>query len=180
MMEFDLAKFAKFVAEELNDNVHEARKEALEVGAKMIEAEAKHVIGTHLFDWPPLAESTKADRVAKGFAEDEPLLRTGETRDSIGHTIVVPGEYAEIGSNNDKAVWQELGTATIQSRSFLAASAFYKAKEVANVTRSIVGVAVAGRSIAGEIAKIAAEALRDLGQTALDMVEDQKQDRETR
>ena len=79
--EFSLASFAKFVAEGMAANVHEARVVALEVGAEMIEKEAKRPIGTYDAGWQPLAESTKRDRVAKGFAEDEPLLRTGEMRD---------------------------------------------------------------------------------------------------
>ena len=45
MHEFSLAGFAKFVAEEMPGRVHEARIEALKLGAELIEAEAKRVSG---------------------------------------------------------------------------------------------------------------------------------------
>jgi HK97 gp10 family phage protein len=147
MREFNLASFARFVAEELTDNVKEAREMALEAGAQMIQDEAKSVIGTYSFEWPQLAPSTQADREAKGYPANEPLLRTGELRDSITYTIVKPGELAEIGSNSDIAVYQELGTTTIPPRPFLLSSAFYKEREVVRLIKDVVGAAVAGRSI---------------------------------
>jgi hypothetical protein len=166
MREFDLASFAKFVAEDLNDRVGEAREEALELGAQMIEAEAKHVLGTYEFDWPQLAASTQAEREAKGYPANEPLLRTGEMRDSIEHIIVKPGEEAQIGTNSDIAVYQEFGTTTIPPRPFIGPSAYYKEKDVARAARDIVGAALAGRSLAGELAKIITDAAKDLAHTA--------------
>jgi hypothetical protein len=171
MREFDLAGFAKFVAEEMTGNVKKAREMALEAGAQMIEDEAKHVIGTYEFDWPQLAPATQADREAKGYPANEPLLRTGELRDSIEHMIIIPGELAEIGSNSDIAVYQELGTSTIPPRPFLLSSAFYKEKEVRRLIRDVVGAAVAGRSINGEIAKLIMESLKRVGETARELVE---------
>lgn len=108
-----------------------ARHEALEKAAELIEGEAKRVIGTYKYGWPELAESTKKDRVRKGFPENEPLLRTGEMRDSIEHTAGV--ETAYVGSNNDKAVWQELGTSRIPPRSFLMGAAMHKGREAAEI-----------------------------------------------
>jgi HK97 gp10 family phage protein len=172
MREFsDLGSFAKFITEELTSGVKGAREMALEAGAQMIRDEAKHVIGTYEFEWPQLAPATQADREAKGYPANEPLLRTGEMRDSITYTIVTPGELAEIGSNSDIAVYQELGTATIPARPFLLSSAFYKEKAVARMIRDVVGAAVAGRSINGEIAKLIAEAIKDVGKTARELVE---------
>ncbi|OND79020.1 hypothetical protein AQ938_07000 [Burkholderia pseudomallei] len=83
--------------------------------AAHIERTAKAEIGQYQpavgpFDaWAPLAEATKDDRVRNGFPEDEPLLRTGEMRDSISRRV--RGLEAEIGSTSDKLVYQELGTA---------------------------------------------------------------------
>jgi hypothetical protein len=64
VIQFDLASFAAHVARAMNNNVEEAKKIALEVGAKMIQHEAKRVIGIYLFDWPQLAPSTQAERHA--------------------------------------------------------------------------------------------------------------------
>ncbi|QEH36502.1 hypothetical protein OJF2_50860 [Aquisphaera giovannonii] len=102
---------------------HEMEQHALEKAAKLVEKRAKEKIGEYqdqagpFIAWPDLAESTKADRARQGFPEDEPLLRTGEMRDSIEHTVG-NGE-AQVGSNSDIAVYQELGTQHIPPRSFL-------------------------------------------------------------
>jgi phage gpG-like protein len=95
----------------------------LEESAELVEKRAKAKIGHYqdqegpFIAWPELAESTKSDRARQGYPEDEPLLRSGEMRDSIEHTV--GKDEAQIGSNNDKAVWQELGTEHIPPRSFL-------------------------------------------------------------
>ena len=51
-------------------------------------------------------------------------------RDSIEHKVISDKE-AEIGSNSDIAVIQELGTSTIPARSFLAGAAAHEAENVA-------------------------------------------------
>jgi phage gpG-like protein len=107
------------------------RHEALETACKIIEKESKSLIGTYKENWPPLAESTKKDREAKGFAADEPLLRTGALRDSIKHSV--SGNKGIIGSDSKIAVYQELGTSRIPPRSFLMAAAKRKGKEAAEV-----------------------------------------------
>ncbi|MDU3302770.1 MAG: hypothetical protein E7E83_15250 [Enterobacter ludwigii] len=103
--------------------MHTALEAGLEVVAKTIEEEAKEEIGVYQpavgpFDaWDPLAESTKADRVRQGYSEDDPLLRSGELRDSISHRVM--GLAAVVGSTDDKAVWQEFGTDRIPPRPFI-------------------------------------------------------------
>jgi HK97 gp10 family phage protein len=102
-----------------------AARRALQKCAKIVEKRAKEKVGEYqqqtgpFIAWPELAESTKADRVKHGFPEDEPLLRTGEMRDSIGRATSSDGLEVQIGSNSDIAVWQELGTQHIPPRSFL-------------------------------------------------------------
>jgi phage gpG-like protein len=103
----------------------EAEQRGLEKAAVIVETEAKRVIGTYDYGWAPLAPSTLAHKAA-----DTPLLETGEMRDSIQHQV--EHRAANIGSNNDKAVWQELGTAKIPARSFLGGAAMHKGKEVAD------------------------------------------------
>lgn len=133
MMEFSLTGFAahlgRLVIAEAIETEH-----ALETVARIVEKEAKAEIGHYqsaagpFVAWAELADSTKEDRAKHGFPENDPLLRTGEMRDSIEHTV--HGHEADIGSNDDKAVWQELGTATIPPRSFLGGAAFRKEHEV--------------------------------------------------
>lgn len=46
---------------------------------------------------PPLAdlaESTQAERAAKGYAPNEPLVRTGDLRDSVESAIAIDGTHA--------------------------------------------------------------------------------------
>jgi hypothetical protein len=111
-------------------------KEILEYGAKVIEKRAKEKFGEYqqqvgpFIAWPELAESTKADRTAQGYPEDEPLLRSGETRESIEHTV--DRHEAQIGSNSDILVYQELGTQHIPPRSTLGGAAAEKSKEIAD------------------------------------------------
>lgn len=106
----------------------------MEKACKIVEKEAKRVIGTYDYGWTELAESTKADRAAHGFPEDEPLLRTGEMRDSIEHRVEVERIGFEVvglvGTDNKIAVYQELGTRTIPPRSFLGEAAMHKEHEV--------------------------------------------------
>lgn len=58
--------------------------------------------------WAELADSTKEDRVSKGYAENEPLVREGDLRDSI--EVERHHHEAVIGSRSEIAMWQELGT----------------------------------------------------------------------
>lgn len=103
----------------LAHNLPHATHNMLEVAGQMVEDEAKRLIGTYDYNprWPELADATKQDRVDKGFPENEPGLRTGEMRDSIGHTVI--GNVAHVGSDNDKLVWFELGTAKQPPRTVL-------------------------------------------------------------
>lgn len=86
--------------------------EAAEGGAEY----AKDLIGHQQPSWQPLAESTIRQKGRLGFrAPDfEPLLRTGEMRDSIKG--ISNGLTGTIGSDDPTLLWQELGTATIPPR----------------------------------------------------------------
>jgi len=99
----------------------------LEVGfrviVKEIEETAKEEIGMYQpavgpFEaWVPLAASTKADRVRQGYTEDDPLLRSGELRDSIESEVV--GLAAIVGTKSQIGLWQEIGTDRIPPRPFI-------------------------------------------------------------
>lgn len=108
--------------------VHVAAHRALDRAAAIIERDAKEQIGVYQQEagpfnaWPELADSTKEDRVAKGFSENDPLLRTGELRDSISREV--SGHEAAVGSTSDVMVYQELGTVRIPPRPVLGPAAF--------------------------------------------------------
>lgn len=103
---------------------HHITKEAAEI----VQKDAQKRIGEYqdstgpFNTWAPLAEATVADRVANGFSPDEPLLRTGELRESI--EVEAQGDKAVVGSRSDIAMYQELGTSKIPPRPFLGPAAY--------------------------------------------------------
>jgi phage gpG-like protein len=121
---FSLTGFAAFVVT-LAETEH-VKEHALKKAARIVENEAKRVIGTYDYGWPPLAEST-----LKKKAADTPLLETGELQKSIGSQV--DHDRALIGSDDKVAVWQELGTKTIPPRPFLMGALVHKTKEVLEV-----------------------------------------------
>lgn len=118
----DLKQFAR----ELSSASANIAKE-LELGfhaiVTEIEETAKEEIGVYQpavgpFEaWAPLAASTKAERVRLGYIEDEPLLRSGQLRDSIESEVV--GLAAIIGTKSEIGLWQEVGTDHIPPRPFI-------------------------------------------------------------
>jgi HK97 gp10 family phage protein len=124
---------------------------ALDQAAKIIEVDAKKQIGDYQAEvgpfagWVELADSTKADRVAKGFTENDPLLRTGGLRDSISRQV--EGDEAAVGSTSDIAVYQELGTDKIPPRPFLGPAAFKNRDRI----ESLLGLAVIHALEYGEV-----------------------------
>jgi len=130
-----------------------ALRKGLSKAAKLVEKEAKSEIGTYqgavgdFAAWADLAESTKEDRVRKGFSEDDPLLRSGELRDSIGMTMSTTGLEAQIGSDLDIAVYQELGTEHIPPRSFLGGAMARKLPQI----KTILGASVLAGLVGEEV-----------------------------
>ena len=120
----------------------------VERAAAAIEAEARREIGTYqeaagpFQAWPELAPFTKADRLARGYSENDPGLRTGEMRDSIERTA--QGEQAAVGSNDDKLLWFEMGTATQPPRSVLGTAAVHETDHVIDDIAGAVVRVVAG------------------------------------
>ncbi len=149
MKEFDsLASFAShLLAIEASEALalHHGLKEV----AQAIEKTAKEEIGHYqpavgpFPAWAELADSTKADRTRQGFSENDPLLRTGELRDSISNTV--GGLEAVVGSNSDVMVWQELGTKTIPPRAVLGPAAIQNEDKI----KEILGKAAARGLLGG-------------------------------
>jgi phage gpG-like protein len=121
---------------------------AMDEAAKLVQVEAKSLIGTYPGDeppfaaWPELADSTKEDRVHQGYTENDPLLRSGDMRESIER--IATTDMAVVGSAEDKALYQELGTAKIPPRSFLGMAAMRKGEEVADIIGEGVVAAIVG------------------------------------
>lgn len=97
-----------------------AEHAALKKAALLIEHEAKGEIGTYQPQvgpfpaWAPLAESTEAQKAAKGYPAGAPLLASGQMRARISHEI--DGNDAVIGSPDDIAVFHEFGTSKMPPR----------------------------------------------------------------
>jgi phage gpG-like protein len=107
-----------FVAKlgEIERDTHELGPAIVAKACEMVCAEAKRVIGEGYPEWPALKPETLARKMM-----NTPLLETGELRASIewnSHEL-----EGHVGSNNDKAVWHELGTSKIPPRSFLMGAA---------------------------------------------------------
>jgi hypothetical protein len=102
-------------------------RSGLKAAAVAVERTAKEEIGQYQPQvgpfpaWEPLAESTVADRVSQGFSPDEPLLRAGDLKNSISHSV--EGLEALVGSTSDVAIYQEMGTLRIPPRPFLGPAA---------------------------------------------------------
>lgn len=135
--------FASFLTATIGE-LHHAKHAALEKAAKLVETEAKEVIGTYSYGWPQLAKSTQQDRTRRGFSANEPLLRSGELRNSINHEV--SDNRAIVGSNLDAAVYAESGTSKEPPRSFLLGAAMHKGNEVAEIVGEHVHGHLIGRS----------------------------------
>jgi hypothetical protein len=149
-----LGAFAEYLAVVLVAEI-EAEHHALKRAAVLVEKAVKEKIGYYqaqagpFVAWAELAESTQQARGRAGFPENEPLLVTGELYNSIGHVVDRPGRMAHIGSDNDKAIWQELGTARIPPRSFLGSAAVEQKEKVVKIIGEDVVAALAGGEVIG-------------------------------
>jgi hypothetical protein len=115
---------------------------------ELVAAEAQRVIGTYDYGWPSLAASTLAKKSA-----DTPLLETGEMRGSIQWNS--SGNIGFVGSDNDKAVWQEYGTSRIPPRPFLAGAAMAMEPKIHELfKRAVMAVALGKGLHSSEMAEL--------------------------
>ncbi len=108
---------------------------ALEQIGQAVEQQAQAEMGVYqqavgpFSAWPELADSTKADRVAQGYTENDPLRRSGALAASITNVVdtvalahvgahVAAGEVV-IGSEAPVMLYQEVGTPKIPPRPVL-------------------------------------------------------------
>ena len=92
----------------------ETQAEVLDEMATRIQERAREKIGHYQQEsgpyntWSQLKRSTQRERERHGFTPNDPLLRTGDLRDSIKKAVY--GSFAVVGSDSMIAVYQELGT----------------------------------------------------------------------
>jgi HK97 gp10 family phage protein len=102
-----------------------------ELAARFARADLARAMGAALEgEAAQLADAVRA-RLSEpaGGAHDAPWLHTGELRDSIGHQA--DGLEAAVGSTSDVALYQELGTARLPPRPFLAPAAAENGEAIA-------------------------------------------------
>lgn len=113
---------------------------ALEHAGQMVEREARRVLGTYDYGWPQLAPATQSKRQSAGYPPNEPLLVTHELRESIHHQVngTVTRMEVDIGSDNPKAIWHELGTSHHPPRPFLMAALVHEEHNIVHAIGPIV------------------------------------------
>ena len=119
---------------------HHGRHALLEAG-EIVRQEVFDAHGTHRYNWPALAPAT----VARKRTGDSPLLETGAKRASYGVNLV-DDHTVEVGSNDPKATWHELGTPRVPPRPVLVPAAMAREAEVAQIIghRCMQGLFVGG------------------------------------
>jgi HK97 gp10 family phage protein len=149
MKEFkSLADFSAFTALALPVVLLGEMRRGLTKSAGLIESTAKLEIGEYqpavgpFPKWAELAEDTKIDRVQHGYPENEPLLRSGELRDSIKREV--SDLEAVIGSESEIAAYQEFGTDKIPPRPFMGPALFNNREKIAKILGAAVAIGVSG------------------------------------
>lgn len=135
--------------------IPEAAREGVAAGAELVKKDAQERIGEYqdavgdLPAWAPLADVTKADRVQRGFTEDDPLLRSGKLRDSIevrgvdeGAAIgVFDPEMTTIAASMEYGYYNVRAGRPVAPRSYLRAASETKgeaaAAEIASRVRAV-------------------------------------------
>jgi phage gpG-like protein len=141
---------------------------------EMVCAEAKRVIGVGYPEWPALAPETLAKKMM-----NTPLLETGEMRASIEWNA--EGDEGFVGSNNDKAVWHELGTSRIPPRPFLMGAAMRMEPLIHAMAAKAVMAVLAGRGLhsseLGELIHLLKHAAHEVKETVKEMTDDTEPER---
>ena len=121
----------------------------MEASAVIVEETAKAEIGHYqrediglLTPWAELKDDTKADRLRQGFAENEPLLRSGELRDGIEHLFDFRSFV--VGSQSKIMAYQEIGTDKIPPRPVLATALYRNVETVLNAVGRTIEATISG------------------------------------
>lgn len=126
MSDIDLRELSRIFASASRRTHTVASAIAKEAGVA-IRDRAKEKIGTYQEGsgnfpaWEQLAESTQEQRAKAGYTPNDPLLRSGELRESI--TTRSDGNGSITGTTLDIGLWMENGTEKIPPRPFLGPAA---------------------------------------------------------
>jgi len=137
---FTLVEFAAKL-HMIESEMHEAGHAIVRKACELVCEEAKRVIGTYDYGWPEL----KPETIARKVRGDTPLIETGEMRASIEWNA--EGNEGCVGSNDDKAVWQELGTSRIPPRSFLMGAAQHMEDKIHKMAAKAVVAVLSGSGL---------------------------------
>jgi phage gpG-like protein len=134
---------------------------------------ARDAIGKEHDYWPALQPETVAERLRAGYAADQPLLRTGELKNSISWRA--EGLTGLVGSDNDKAVYHELGTSSIPPRPFLVPAAQQMEHRIVDMAGRAAAAVIGGRGLHGsefsELVHLLKHAAHDVKEMATDVLE---------
>lgn len=130
-----------------------ATKTGLTRAAELLERQAKSEFGHYqdavgpFPEWAELAESTKEDRLAKGYTENDPLLRSGDRRDSIVHEV---GEWeAIVGSTDEKMPFSEFGTSKEPPRPVLGSALYLRMDQIVDLIGRTAVSGLVGYDVSG-------------------------------
>src|SRR6267378_1853116 len=140
---FSLLGFVAHLATVERD-MHELGPAIVARACEMVSEEAKRVIGEGYPFWPALQPATLARKMM-----NTPLLETGELRASIEWQS--HGLEGAVGSNNDKAVWHELGTSRIPPRSFLMGAAIAMEPKIYKMAERAMMAVMLGKGLYAEL-----------------------------
>lgn len=132
--------------ENMAKTLPQAQRAALDEASKFALDKVKEIPGHYQSDpvWAKLAEATVEDRVRKGFTPDDPLKRTGEFAETFGRHVVGPTR-AEVGSNDQRAEWFELGTRKMPPRPVLGAAKAQNDKHLVEIVGRRIQQHIGGR-----------------------------------
>jgi hypothetical protein len=164
-----LAEFALHL-KEIEREMHELGPAIIRKACMMVAAEAKRVLGEGYPEWPELAPSTLAHKMM-----NTPLLETGAMRASIEWSTSHDGLVGHVGSNLDRAVYQELGTSRIPPRSFLAGALHHEVDAIVKMAGRAAHAVISGRGLHGsefiELLHVLRHVGRELKETFQEAVE---------
>lgn len=135
-----IGEFVAFMSRQVA-SLPAAQHAALAEGAEIIRLEAQSYPGSYQPGWASLQPET----IAHKAAGDSPLRETGELADSYG-AKVVDANHAAVGSDDEKAIWQELGTPRIPARPVLALAGATKETEAVKAIAHRIGGHLAGQT----------------------------------
>lgn len=131
-------KFAAYFTRTLEKEVAFIDLSLKKIG-KIVTKKAKSEFGEYqpttgpFSQWPQLADATQRERIELGYTPNDPLLRSGDLRDSISYVVDLKDLSVYIGSTSDIMPDHEFGTVRIPARPVLGPALFTEKKKIKEV-----------------------------------------------